>query len=69
MTTNLNFAQCIKQSNNFGSTMIQNICDGSTAIVPWGSLDWLGFFGLCAFALLVLAMIGRLVHMMIFDSF
>ena len=33
--------QCLKTITRFGENVYQNICDGSTNIVPWGGVDWL----------------------------
>lgn len=49
MDTNLNIAECIKQTSNFGSTVVHNICNGTTQVVPWGGLDWLVMFGAVLF--------------------
>lgn len=32
---------CIKEVRNIGHTIFHNICDGTTEMVPWGTLDWL----------------------------
>ena len=31
---------CIKEVRNIGHTIFHNICDGTTEMVPWGTLDW-----------------------------
>lgn len=31
---------CIQSINNIGSTTYQNICNGSSSVVGWGSGDW-----------------------------
>lgn len=31
---------CLKSVENFGYTSVKNICDGTEAIVQWGSMDW-----------------------------
>lgn len=33
--------ECIKEVRNIGHTIFHNICDGTTEMVPWGTLDWL----------------------------
>lgn len=45
--------QCIKEASNFGNTVYMNVCNGSSSIVPWGSLDWFGwiFIGVCVVVL------------------
>lgn len=43
----LDQAACIQMQSNIGETIAHNICTGTTAAVPWGSADWLGFAALC----------------------
>lgn len=45
---------CIKESLNIGSVLYQNICDGSSSIVYWGTLDWFVFSLLIVFALFLI---------------
>lgn len=33
---------CIQTTNNIGSTIYQNICNGTVNTVYWGTGDWLG---------------------------
>ena len=54
---NHNTAQCIHTTSNWGETIYRNICSGSSAVVPWGSVDYM--FGIIlaslgAFLLLLL---------------
>lgn len=42
-THNLNLAECLRSVSEIGSTTVVNVCTGAEAVVPWGSLDWLGF--------------------------
>lgn len=67
MDINQNIAQCIAHTNNFGSTVVHNICNGTTQVVPWGSLDWTGVSFLFAFGLVLLAMFGSMVVAMAGD--
>lgn len=34
-------SECLKTISNIGSTVHQNVCNGASATVPWGSLDWI----------------------------
>lgn len=43
---NLNIDQrtlqaCLKEVSNIGSTTYQNICTGQSAVVAWGTQDWM----------------------------
>jgi hypothetical protein len=58
MDINANIAKCIEHTNDFGSTVIHNICNGTTQVVPWGSLDWTLAAVLGTFAVVVIAMFG-----------
>lgn len=56
MDINQNIAACIEHTNNFGSTVAHNICNGTTQVVPWGGVDWMacvGGVGLLAMCLLL----------------
>ena len=33
---------CLKEIANIGSTTYQNVCDGTSVVVPWGTLNWVG---------------------------
>ena len=49
---------CIKEvSNNIGHTIFHNICDGTTEMVPWGTLDWLVMIVIVPIAITVIAML------------
>ena len=57
--------QCLKSTTRFGETFYQNICDGSSYIVPFGFWDFaliiiLGLFGI-ATIILFLGMIFKVV--------
>lgn len=43
--TDINLAtkQCLKDISYFGETVYQNICDGTSTTVPWGSIDYVMF--------------------------
>jgi len=43
-TQNLNLNECFKEVSNIGSTTYQNICDGTSQVVPWGSMMWVMIF-------------------------
>ncbi|CAH1678080.1 hypothetical protein CHELA41_24485 [Hyphomicrobiales bacterium] len=54
MDANLNVAQCMKEISNIGHTVVRNVCTGAEAVVPWGTLDWIGIlFIVGAFVLFV----------------
>ena len=46
---------CIKEVRNIGHTIFHNICDGTTEMVPWGTLDWLVMIVIVPIALTVIA--------------
>lgn len=55
---NLNYAACIKDVHNFGSTVFYNICSGEHSIVPWGSIDYvMASVGLLGLGLMVSAIV------------
>ena len=59
---NLNTAQCIKETSNFGSNIYYNICDGSNHLVPWGTLDWvMPILGITLIGTAILAFAGLVV--------
>ena len=37
----LNYNQCIKSVENFGSITYINICTGQRTVVPWGQMDFI----------------------------
>ena len=45
---------CIKV-RNIGHTIFHNICDGTTEMVPWGTLDWLVMIVIVPIAITVIA--------------
>lgn len=50
MATDINLNQtmtlCLRTIRDIGSTTVQNICNGTTTTVPWGSADWAGALAL-----------------------
>lgn len=52
ITLNQNATACIRSTANVGSTTYQNICDGTSSAVPWGSADWLEAVAVGGLALL-----------------
>lgn len=48
---------CIRSQSNIGETITHNICTGATAVVPWGSADWLGFAALCGLGVIFAALL------------
>ena len=48
---------CIKEVRNIGHTIFHNICDGTTEMVPWGTLDWLVMIVIVPIAITVIAML------------
>lgn len=67
ITVNQNFAACLRDVGNIGQRTVQNVCDGTSAIVPWGSADWLGFVALVAFAFIIAIIFGSLAKMILRD--
>lgn len=53
---NLNFAQCIKSTADFGVSHIHNVCTGSVSHLAWGSADWALCIGLLAVGAAMAAM-------------
>lgn len=60
--------ECIKQTNDLGQAVYTNICDGTTQVVPWGSMDWVGNIMLMSvfciafvMAIAFIAMMGSLI--------
>lgn len=48
---------CIKEVRNIGHTIFHNICDGTTEMVPWGTLDWLVMIVIVPIAITAIAML------------
>lgn len=64
MNIDISNKECLVRTNDFGSSTIHNICDGTQQVVQWGQIDWLGtgvLFGLFLFmAALMIAVIAAL---------
>lgn len=58
---------CIKQISNWGSTTYQNICTGSTVIVPAGTFDWTVTILLMAGGIVILLILSTMVFKIMFD--
>jgi hypothetical protein len=58
--TNLNLAECIKSTSDFGVTHIHNVCSGAVAHIAWGHIEWLTLFGVSALALSFFLMMSSL---------
>lgn len=54
MDANLNTTQCLKESMNWGETIVRNICNGSIHSVPWGTMDYV-------VAVLAIAVVGAII--------
>ena len=62
---NANLAQCIQSANSIGHATYTNICDGTTHLVYWGSLDWTAFAFLAGFlGLLGLLFLGFIIFLL-----
>lgn len=64
-TINLNSAECIKEVRNIGNTVYQNICDGTSSVVPWGSADWINGMIIILFlamGIIALVSMAKVVH-------
>lgn len=44
---------CVHSVSNIGSTTFQNICNGTSDVVIWGALDWLGFIAVVGMAVVI----------------
>ncbi len=60
---------CIKEVRNIGHTIFHNICDGTTEMVPWGTLDWLVMIVIVPIAITVIAMLVAVAIDIIRDVF
>jgi hypothetical protein len=60
---------CIKEVRNIGHTIFHNICDGTTEMVPWGTLDWLVMIVIVPIAITVIAMLVAVAIYIIRDLF
>lgn len=60
---------CIKEVRNIGHTIFNNICDGTTEMVPWGTLDWLVMIVIVPIAITVIAMLVAVAIDIIRDVF
>lgn len=60
VTVNANSVSCIRQVNNFGETVYMNICNNTSTVVPWGTMDWVGGAVLAILVLAFLAVLGWL---------
>lgn len=47
--------ECIRVVSNFGSSTYQNICDDTSTVVPWGTMDY--FLGLSVILMMAFAVI------------
>lgn len=56
-----NTVDCLREVKNIGSTTVMNICTDTAVLVPWGTMDWLGFTFLGMLLALVLVFILVLV--------
>lgn len=69
----LDYSACVREQAQIGHTVIHNICDGRVSSVPWGNLDWLGFFGMGGLvgvmALILCALLALLAHSVFSDLF
>jgi hypothetical protein len=64
---NLNSTECLVHTTNFGEFIVTNICSGKITNVPWGTLDWLGAFGVGVLALLMIGIFVALLCMFFTD--
>lgn len=49
ITVNQNATECVRTVSNIGGSIVHNICSGAQTAVPWGTLDWVLFYGLGGF--------------------
>jgi hypothetical protein len=57
--------QCLKEISNWGGTTYQNICDGTSKFVPWGSVDYFWYLTLGIAGIVVVGLFVALIVMMI----
>ena len=67
-TINLNIdsktlEMCLKGVSNFGSTTYMNICNGQSAIIPMGGMDWVLTILLVVGALAILGLLIKTILM------
>jgi len=63
--TNLNFAECIKETSDFGVTHVHNVCSGTLTHLQWGSADWTTAVLLCIAGVVVIGLFASLAVSMI----
>lgn len=61
----LDQSACIRSQSNIGETITHNICNGQTAVVPWGGLDWIGFAASGGLALLLFMGIAAIIALIV----
>lgn len=66
MDLNHNLSECMRTQMNWGENVIHNVCAGTTAIVPWGAVDWAIATGVAGLMAVMLAMLAGMV-LMLFD--
>jgi len=70
-TINWNAAECLQKTNHWGLTIVQNICNGKSFDVPWGSWDFvlalLAVAGLCLGLAFLAAMAMVMIKISIWD--
>lgn len=54
ITVNQNATECVRTVSNIGGSIVKNICSGTETAVPWGTLDWVLFYGVGGIGLVVL---------------
>jgi hypothetical protein len=64
---NLAHKDCLRPISNIGETIVRNICDGTSAVVPWGTLDWAGAVGAAALFLALFTLIASLTYILVKD--
>lgn len=64
MDINFNQAECLKNINNFGYTIVKNVCNGHETIVPWGSVDILGNVFAIIFTTIIFAELVCIIYSM-----
>lgn len=57
-----NLEACLKEVNNIGGTIYQNICTGQSNYVPWGTGDWLFILGALFFMISTVIFITIMIY-------
>lgn len=60
MTLDHTITNCIVKAHNFGDTVVHNVCAGTSKIIPWGHLDYIGPLGWVVFIVAATVFLTRI---------